>query len=296
MKRMWPGTSTNPTTSVPGRQRGEREAEIDREAARLLLGKAVGIGAGEREHQRRLAVVDVAGGRDHPHVASTSSARRTVQQRARRVARRRTGRPCAGRTPPRRRDRARPRRAARRRRSAASTSATATATPADGMVRPGHRAAAGGGFGVDDRRAGNGRRRSRSARSRSSATGVVAMRQSGIAAPSPSRYASATACERGERDLVGAQRTRERMPREPRDEVGAADDDPRLRSAEQLVAREGDERRARVEALAHARARRRATPVARASHGVRLVEEPRSGVDDHRRPERRELARPASPR
>ena len=76
--------------------------------------------------------------------------------------------------------------------------------------------------------------------------------------------------EPGERDLVGAQRARERMAREQRDEVGAADDDPGLRSAEQLVAREGDERRAGVEALAHARLvaeprgrRRRATACAR---------------------------------
>ncbi len=33
------------------RQRGEREAEIDREPPSLLLGEAVGVGAGEREYE-----------------------------------------------------------------------------------------------------------------------------------------------------------------------------------------------------------------------------------------------------
>ena len=46
---------------------GVGEAEVDRQAAALLLGEAVGIGAGQREDERRLAVVDVAGGGDHPH-------------------------------------------------------------------------------------------------------------------------------------------------------------------------------------------------------------------------------------
>ena len=59
------------------RERGEREAEIDREAARLLFGEAIGIGAREREHQRRLAVVDVTRRRDYPHDARSASASRT---------------------------------------------------------------------------------------------------------------------------------------------------------------------------------------------------------------------------
>ena len=41
-----------------------REAELDGDAARLLLRQPVGVDAGERPHQRRLAVVDVAGGAD----------------------------------------------------------------------------------------------------------------------------------------------------------------------------------------------------------------------------------------
>ena len=47
--------------------------------------------------------------------------------------------------------------------------------------------------------------------------------------------------ERRERQLVGAQRPLQRMPAQPLDELRAADDDPRLRPAEQLVAGEADE-------------------------------------------------------
>ena len=46
------------------RQRQVGVAELDRDAARLLLLQAVGVDAGERLHQRGLAVVDVACGAD----------------------------------------------------------------------------------------------------------------------------------------------------------------------------------------------------------------------------------------
>ncbi len=43
-----------------------REAQLDRDPAALLLGEAVGVDAGERLHERGLAVIDVAGGaEDH---------------------------------------------------------------------------------------------------------------------------------------------------------------------------------------------------------------------------------------
>ena len=59
--RSWPGTST--TLSAPARRKLERrEAELDRDAALALLGQAVGVDAGQRLDQHRLAVVDVAGG------------------------------------------------------------------------------------------------------------------------------------------------------------------------------------------------------------------------------------------
>ena len=41
-----------------------REAEVDRDAALLLLGQPVGVDPGQRAHERGLAVVDVAGGAD----------------------------------------------------------------------------------------------------------------------------------------------------------------------------------------------------------------------------------------
>ena len=62
-KRSCPGTSTTPTVSPVG-QRQVREAELDGDAALLLLLQAIGVDAGERAHQRRLAVVDVTGGAD----------------------------------------------------------------------------------------------------------------------------------------------------------------------------------------------------------------------------------------
>ena len=82
----------------------------------------------------------------------------------------------------------------------------------------------------------------------------VAMRQNGIAVASPDEVrVSATVLQRGERQLVGAQRARQRMRvRGASTSVGAADDDPGLRSAEQLVAGEGHERGAGVDALADA--------------------------------------------
>jgi hypothetical protein len=41
-----------------------REAEIDRDAALALLLQPIGVDAGQRLDERRLAVVDVAGGAD----------------------------------------------------------------------------------------------------------------------------------------------------------------------------------------------------------------------------------------
>ena len=121
------------------------------------------------------------------------------------------------------------------------------------------------------------------------------MRQSAIDAAVAVEVRERDGFERGERDLVGPQRTRERMPREQRDEIGATDDDPGLRSAEQLVARERHERGAGVEALPHTglvAEPRRSLGEPRCA----LVEEPGTRVDDHRRSERRELGRPVPPR
>jgi hypothetical protein len=54
------------TDQAAAGKRQVREAEIDRNAARFLFRKAVGVHARERFHEQRLAVVDVAcGGDDH---------------------------------------------------------------------------------------------------------------------------------------------------------------------------------------------------------------------------------------
>src|SRR6185436_16657439 len=59
--------------------------------------------------------------------------------------------------------------------------------------------------------------------------------------------------ERSQGQLVRAERALERMPSQPLDELGAADDDPRLRAAEQLVAGEADEVGSGLQALARGR-------------------------------------------
>ena len=63
-------------------------AEIDGDAAPLLLGQAIGIDAGQRLHQRGLAVIDVAGGADdhrvlcHPGNTTRVPAPRSARIRA----------------------------------------------------------------------------------------------------------------------------------------------------------------------------------------------------------------------
>ena len=65
--------------------------------------------------------------------------------------------------------------------------------------------------------------------------------------------------QRGERELVGSGRAGEGMARDRREQVGAAHDDPGLRAAEQLVARERDDAGTGRDGLADRRARRATT-------------------------------------
>ena len=117
--------------------------------------------------------------------------------------------------------------------------------------------------------------------------------------------------ERGERELVDPHRALQRVPAQLLDELGAADDDPGLRPAEELVAGEADEVGAGGERLARrrlARRARRATPEPRSSSerqavpsrdGRELVEPRQLGEADdaevrlvHAQEERRLRARP----
>jgi hypothetical protein len=60
------------------------EAEIDRDAARLLFLQAVGIDAGEHAHQRRLAMIDMPGCADNHDAGSPSG--RFANDRARSIS------------------------------------------------------------------------------------------------------------------------------------------------------------------------------------------------------------------
>ena len=50
-----------------------REAEIDRDPARLFLRQPIGVGAGERFDQRALAVINVPGGGEDESAAASQS-------------------------------------------------------------------------------------------------------------------------------------------------------------------------------------------------------------------------------
>ena len=174
--------------------------------------------------------------------------------------------------------------------SAASTSATAIATPADGIVEARQRAAAGDRFGVDDLRARHASRRS--------PRRALAQRVDRGRRHAPERDRGAVAVEVRERHRLAAPRASTLSARTARASgwalqpiaraSRAADDDAGLRTAEQLVARERHQRGAGVEALAHAGLV--AQPAGSTAQPRRaLVEQARTGVDDHRRAERREL-------
>jgi hypothetical protein len=73
---------------LPPVELGPGEAELDRQAATPFLGEPVGPHAGEPVHQRRLAVIDVPGGRYDPHArtavtTSASSSGATVRRSSR---------------------------------------------------------------------------------------------------------------------------------------------------------------------------------------------------------------------
>ena len=57
------------------RQRRVGEPQIDREPAPLLLLEAIGIGARQRQHERRLPVIDVAGSGDDSQCGAHEIAR-----------------------------------------------------------------------------------------------------------------------------------------------------------------------------------------------------------------------------
>ena len=220
-----------------------RVAEVDRDPAPLLLRQPVGVLAGQRADEPRLAVVDVPGGADrqrHRQARATRATRDRACERRRAatsstsasVSVRQSSSSAAvaddadtGGSP--------------RRSGAASSSSTAHANARE--LRERQRAAADArdrllDLAADERREPLGARAHGLER-------LVEHPQHRDLAPRALgvEVERERPLERGERQLVRAQRALQRMAAQPLDEVGAPDDDAGLRPAEELVAGEADE-------------------------------------------------------
>ncbi len=251
----------------PRRQRRPGEAEVDGETPGLFLGEAVRVDAGEGEDQRRLAVIDVAGGGDDVHQSGAEGLghhgvvvgvdRPQVEHGARRrgpgprsadpgAAGRRCGRLRGG----------------RRRRGSTDRAATprrAMLTQCTGVPDA---------EGLGPLPAGV-------------STGVVAMAQKGMASPSPAQVGEGGGVEGFEHQAPGPQGPGEGVAGAAVDQVAAAGDDAGLRAAEQLVAGEGDQGGAGGQGLA---GRRLARPARRAGRRSATGWWRRAGRNRCRRP------------
>ncbi len=211
---------------APVGQLERRVPEVDRDAARLLFGQPVGVLARQRLDERRLAMVDVTGGGDRQRHARTAAAtspsvvvgeRAAVEQELPVADDPDDGRLAdAKRRRERLVDRAREaRQLGERERAAADARDRLLDRAADELCESlGARA--------DDAR-------------------VLVEHAQDRDALRRLEVEAERSLERGDRELVGAQRPLEWMPAQPLDEVAAPDDDARLRAAEELVAREADE-------------------------------------------------------
>ena len=218
--------------------RGEHErcvAELDRDAASVLLGQTIRVDPGQRADEGRLAVVDVPcraerqGGRAHRPGAGTSSASASVSVRQSSRQAPSAMRAITGGVPAR------------------SAAATASASPGE---RHGERRE----LGERKRASTDPARRSprrwppirdarRSARARTISGGSSSARSAGIAAIARdgSRYSLSVASSAASAQAVDPQRPRERVSPAGLDRRLATGEDARLRSSEQLVARERHE-------------------------------------------------------
>ena len=221
---------------------------------RLLLGQPVGVLPGQRPDEPRLAVVDVARGPDRQRHRQRSSGARGLRLPPRPRRPRRPSSVRQSRSVGRRGRRRRPaaRRGGAAPQSASSTAHAALGSSASGSAPPPTRATV----------SSTSPPTSVGEPLRSGADGLdrlVEHAQHGdlVRVRAGSRRECERPLERGERQLVGAQRALERMPPQPLDELAPADDDTGLRSAEQLVAGERHEVGAGREALGAESARRR---------------------------------------
>ena len=248
------GPARRRPTAAARRQLERRVAELDRDPALALLRQPVGVDAGERRRARSCrgrcgrAVPSVSPSATRARATSAAPTSSSVSVRGSSSSRPSSIRPIDRRVAARSRaasasgERRRPRPPG----PAARAAAARRRRPSPSTARPRRR----------------GRAASRSARAQPVVAGRqhrqhrdLAPRPLGVAverAASP-RARRATACRSAARGPAGGARAR--RPRR------AADQQPRLRPAEQLVAREADERGARARPSAAPAARRRAREV-----------------------------------
>ena len=235
---------------LAGREHGVGEAEVDGQPPPLLLLEPVRVGAGEGQHERGLAVVDVPGGRHHPHGrAAGQGGQRLVERGV--VAGIDGAQVEVGAALPARG----PRSGGSAARSAAVRSPS-SAIPNDGMTVPGREPAPGSdstawralraprapaegrddrtGPSLEDVRRGD----------RPSARTGRSCRRRGAGRP------SSTSCSAPRTSAARPQGPGQRMGRARGDQVGPAGDDAGLGTAEQLVAAEGHQRGAGGQRLA----------------------------------------------
>ena len=234
-KRSCPGTSTNATPAPDGSVVQAKPRSM-RHAAPALLRPPVRLHPGQRPHQRRLAVVDVPGGGDDVHVSPQSrgcgqhrAAERGVvglldTQRRSSSSRPRSTRPSTAGSPVRSRSAY----GAGRLTARARQLDPGRAAAADHRGRAVHR------LGVHTGRP----------QQRGQPLGPLPQRRRvGRQRPRGRRGRAAQGrLQRGQGELVHPQRPGQRVPAQPLDHVGAAEQQPGLRAAEQLVAAGGDQR------------------------------------------------------
>ena len=236
--------------------------------ALLLLGQAVGVLAGQCPDEPRLAVVDVAGGADRQRHARTAAATSSISSSP---SVRQSSSSLPSRTIPITGVLVQP----QRRREALLDRA------GEGReLGQRQRAAADARDRLLDRAADERRRGARRARARLPASSF-SMRSTGTSRERSRRVEveQERPFERGEPELVDPQRAVQRMAPQAVDEVGATDDDPGLRTAEQLVAAEADE----VGAVGERAARGRLVADVDEDAGAEVVEQRQAARSARRR-------------
>ena len=233
-----------------GRQGGPGEPEVDRQAPRLLLGQPVRVGPGQGLDQRRLAVVDMAGGADDvrhqgPEGAGGPAGPAGGPRAA--ASARATTSSCSGGTV-RRSSTTRPRSAlattggspARSRASTAAAPAGAgsTSTSTLSMPSPGRLPPPATLVPVRREAAGPTEAARAAARGCELGHGQQQGPPHGQLVAAAGQVGGQGRLQGGQGQLVGPDRPGQRVPGQPPDQLGPAHDQAGLRAAEELVAGE----------------------------------------------------------